>query len=138
MLKTISWTEFTVVILIATAFYYLTIALLYFSPLLSRSLTKTNFQFTAKTSQSRPDEQNNLFEISSSLSRILKHTITEGGANHLLKQELLYSLQTILKDYSIIIGTPFESAINNLVEDFLEKECSIYLNAEELKGIWKS
>jgi len=138
MLKTISWTEFTVVILIATAFYYLTIALLYFSPRLSRSLAKTNFPFTAKTSQSRPDEQNNLFEISSSLSRILKHTITEGGANHLLKQELLYSLQTILKDYSIIIATPFESAINKLVEDFLQKECSIYLNAEELKGIWKS
>lgn len=79
----------------------------------------------------------NLFFSSSRLASAIEIKIREAAVKKIVREELFYSLQQILKNYSELHNTPFQNAINNLIENNCEKECSIHLSAVELAGLWK-
>ena len=138
MLQAISWNRFFELLIISSLLYYAVLALIYYRYLISlQQLSKIRLWIGQKRYKTIIEgDEETLFEVASNLSKVLRISIRRGNRNDLIKEELLFSVKTILQDYRQIIGTPFQHAINNEIEKCCEEECSIYLSAEELRGLW--
>ena len=53
-----------------------------------------------------------------------------------IKEELIYSLQRLLKKYQSIHTSEYKESLSNVIVTQCEKICSIHLNAEEMKQVW--
>jgi hypothetical protein len=78
-----------------------------------------------------------------SLSRMAINELRPGirkiAIKHLGKQELLMSIQQLLKPYESLTvagARGFLVAVNHVIEDESKKYCSIHLNAEDLQLLW--
>lgn len=78
-----------------------------------------------------------LFDQVEDLAAHLKTAIEEAHEKAYGKQDLVLLLQMTLKDYPTVIGTPFQLAINNLIEAECAKYGSIHLRGEDKVAIWK-
>jgi len=139
MLHSISWQQFfTPLILITLLYYAVAIFIYYRNAILTIRFSKINFSRPREKSNANEKKEIDQFDRASALSKILRANIKEAGAKQIVKEEALFSIQSEIKSYHDIIGTGLQVAINNLIEDCLEKECSIYLSAEDLGSIWKN
>jgi hypothetical protein len=66
----------------------------------------------------------------------LKEVIAQGYNKHWIKEELILSLQLLLKKYCFLKSSPFMGAINNLIASECEKYGYIQLSADERVMLW--
>ncbi|PWT74959.1 MAG: hypothetical protein C5B59_10025 [Bacteroidetes bacterium] len=135
----INWSCLLIYLSIIVLIYYLAVVSLFFRTEATASIR--NLQKRTKDSampmEAGEQYSGNLFFSSSRLASAIEIKIREAAVKKIVREELFYSLQQILKNYSELHNTPFQNAINNLIENNCEKECSIHLSAVELAGLWK-
>lgn len=67
----------------------------------------------------------------------LGHQIASAAERNLIKEELLVSLQLLLKQFSNLKYSSFVSSIESYIQSNVENECSIYLTDLEVSSLWK-
>jgi hypothetical protein len=140
MLQSISWSQFVVFLLISMTVYYLAIFFVYFKFL--RSLIAV---FSAgnpgpkiNSFQEDADDPDHLLDQVSKLTNSIKENIAETASGHFVREEFLFSLKSVLKQYPALKDTGFQTGINYIISESTEKKCGIILSEVELNGLWNN
>ena len=163
MFNQISWAIYLKVVCVLLVIYYLVVAIKFFSKELSSffapgsALSRNNLSKEREINQkehvsgdqSYPDllqsdntctatEQavDDTFLQVEKLAATLKEVVEDAASNSMIKEELMLSLQFVLKKYHHLKGSPFLIAINNLIASECDKYNLPQLNAEELAMLW--
>lgn len=78
-----------------------------------------------------------MFELAQSLMAHLASEIKEAHQKSYSKQDLLLMLQMIVKDYTVLKGTAFQTAVNNCIETECARYGSIHLSEGERIEVWR-
>jgi hypothetical protein len=78
-----------------------------------------------------------MFELAQSLMAHLASEIKEAHQKSYSKQDLLLMLEMILKDYTVLNGTAFQTAVNNFIETECARYGSIHLSEGERIEFWR-
>jgi hypothetical protein len=78
-----------------------------------------------------------MFEKAQGLMAHLASEIKEAHQKKYSKQDLLLMLQMILKDYIVLQGTAFQTAVNNYIETECARYGSIHLSEGERIEVWR-
>ena len=82
-------------------------------------------------------EHEELFDQTEKLAIRLKEIIAQAHDKEDNKDELIEVLQLALKEYMVLNGTPFQTAINNLIESECAANGFQHLSADEKVLLWK-
>lgn len=163
MFNNISWQGYWTTLAVITAGYYLIIYLLYFRKdfqVLVNRKTGTNSPVSlnsaptiqGKTKESQEDSgQPSLFEDSSHLEvpseksneyplyacmDELNAFFEQAKRSKTTREELIYSLQVILKKYPALKVSEYKEPLTNVMVTQCEDICSIRLSAEDMVRVW--
>lgn len=155
MFTQISWSLYTIIVIVFLAGYYLFVGLKYYRedilqllsgktitsgdtanstpaqpPLIKpdQSLPKLNMQETF--------EKQNFFQLTKSLADEIQAFLNEAGGNKITKEEVITSLQLLLSRYPALKDSSFKEFLQNLIETECETNCSVHLSEEELSALW--
>ncbi|MCF0059859.1 hypothetical protein MUK70_11475 [Dyadobacter chenwenxiniae] len=64
-------------------------------------------------------------------------SISEACQKRYEREDLIFLIQLLIKDFSAIRGTPFRLAIDNVITSESAKYGHINLSAAELEEVWK-
>lgn len=78
-----------------------------------------------------------MFELAQSLMAHLASEIKEAHQKNYSKQDLLLMLQMILKDYIVLQGTAFQTAVDNCITAECARYGSIHLSEGETIEVWR-
>jgi hypothetical protein len=140
MLRTISWSQFLTNLTGALLVYYAVLAFTHYRAhryLISRlsggvrPRPKQAVGVQAKVPE-------NLFDLASGLATEIKSTIQDAVSRNLVPDEMLQSIQRVLKNYSKLVDTGFQTEINRVIEKNCKKDCLIALTDDELNMLWSS
>jgi hypothetical protein len=158
MFTNISWGNYTVVVTLLLASWYLFIAFrFYLEEIKEIVMGKRKFQFRElkdfnySESQSElnhqdPPEVNsfqsefaisdNTFEEVERLVERLKNVTADAAKRKLLKQEFLGYLRLVLTEYPNVKNSPFSSSVSELIVSECDKLESVTLTQEEAEKLW--
>lgn len=156
MFTNISWTDYSILIVLLGSLYYLFVGLRYYPTELKELLSgkrKLNFripEFKKKNEAGWPSLQTEVqdgddsfgnttddtFNEVESLIAELKENIEKASKKQFIKQEFSYSLKVILKNYPQIQNSPFRSAIDELILSECEKHGTITLSEDDIVRLW--
>ncbi len=132
MFTNISWKDYILFIAAAFFLYY---AWLLFVLNAKDILRMFNKNKVSETKSENVNESEEIFGIVYQLQDEVKGTIEEAAAKKYAKEEIILSLQMVLEKYALG-STPFQFALNNFIERHCQNNCSIHLDADELKKLW--
>ena len=133
MFTSVSWGDYAVYVTVALIIYYIWVFFIFYARNVYRLLnTKKQVSSIQIKDQNQSDE---IFSIIYQLQDEIRTAIGEAAGKKYAKPEIIYSLQSVLKKYSLK-STPFQFAVNNFIERQCENNCSIHLNEEDLKQLW--
>lgn len=163
MFSSISWREYLTAITFLLIVYYLFVGVKFYS-LELQSLLKVKRRLSLSTNDSvenkvqenanhfqndqselfpsyqrfapKVEEADDTFEKVEELTSRLKDVIAGAASTNSSKEDFIVSLQTLLRNYHFLKGSPFLVAINNLIASECEKHGFIYLNADERVMLW--
>ncbi len=145
MLHQISWKILLLFLLATSSLYYLCILALYYRrDILGRSGPGRPFVSEAGQQYGRPDDFNDLHLIPGLLSQVhelveeIRQLLQQASAGIPAKMELLGSLQSLLRNYPLIMGSSLRQEVGSHVAAELMRYCSISLSEEEQINLWKS
>jgi len=78
----------------------------------------------------------NLIPYAHELADEIKQVIEKAREKSYIKEELLFSLQKIIKAYGHLKGTSYHHDINNLITECCKTHCSTHLSADEVATVW--
>jgi len=158
MFNNISWSSYLLITAVITAIYYFLIGVIYYRNEITKILFSRNSDFintsakqknknTIINSEDDFEELNDLqqnekedvhqsylvHELMNELNKVFK----KASDKKFLKEELILALQLTLRNYLQLKESPFSGAINSLIELESQSQCSIYLNDDEMKLLWK-
>ena len=108
------------------------------SPTIQTPVVQTNQPVKDDDAEQLAHWQNEeLFDQVEQLAAHLKGAIEEAYEKDYSTQDLVLLLQMTLKEYSALVGTSFQTAINNLIETECAKYGPIHLREEDLATVWK-
>jgi len=159
MFNNISWQGYWLTIALLSTGYYLTVYLLYFrndfKVFFNRKLSVNNHShfvspgsdLKQETSNSQPSLFDDAIEFQSpdphSEEAIVYACIDEIDAflkeakkSKCIKEELIFSLQLILKKYPSLKNSQFKASVTNVIVGQCEHNCSIHLNADDVVRVW--
>lgn len=166
MFNQITWAGYCTALLILLLIYYLCVLVFYFKSEIAQLISgekklfradssvksalhlnerKSNFETLQYISshdaeniyqETGENSRTNLFPLVHELAQELHHAIQKAGKQNYKKEELIFSLQLLLKGYTELKETNFTQAINDLIAAECQNNCSIPLSEEELKMLW--
>jgi hypothetical protein len=158
MLQQISWNEYWKMIVLLTVLYECSIILLFYRKeilLLAKRKTlvlpvtraavvkETNgpdneapLLTPAEEDDDDYDEDENLIPYASELAASIKVLIGQAADNNCAKEELIFGLQQLTKDYPELKGTSHQRDINTLINVECKTKCSLHMGAEEIAVLW--
>lgn len=143
MFLNISWKEFSIFIGTSTFIYYMIVLIVYYRkdilkfvrPLLPG---KVNFE----GQDSNLPNSNNLISEDIESPNIVDHIqnriiaqLQMANLNKVIKEEMIFSLRSIINDYSEI-QLESRGKINDYIKNICNEMCSIHLEKEELDQLW--
>jgi hypothetical protein len=129
MLQSVTWSQYFLVICVATVLYYLFIWIVFFKARLSFLTDIGHFQFPSSTVEDAPDE----------VMSTVQHVIDEirlSFSGHSNRSELLMALQQRLSKYKDVDDPVFRDTINQFIAEESERQCSIRLGKDDLRVVW--
>lgn len=84
------------------------------------------------------EEGRKLLNLTIQLSSVIMDTVARAAVVKSPRQELILALQCQMEEYGILNTTDFATGIDNLVKYQCQRVCSICLDEEELKMLWKA
>jgi hypothetical protein len=161
MFNNISWQAYWVTIALLTAGYYLVVYLLYFRKdfsiewgksakvrTLSPSLYSTSDRATlASEAVSQPTLFAGSEEFQCPQMDTIEHAVyacmdeinaylTEAKQRKCIKEEMMYSLQSILQKYPAIAVSEYKESLTNVMVNQCEYQCSVHLSADDVVRVW--
>lgn len=158
MFNNISWSSYLLITAVITATYYFIIGVIYYRNEITKILFSHNSDFINTPAKARrenvtvnsdfnEEELNQtienekvdacqsymVHELMNKLNKVFKNA----SDKKFLKEELILALQLTLENYLQLKESPFSEAINSLIELESQSQCSIYLNDDEMKLLWK-
>lgn len=158
MFNNISWQGYWLTIALLSAGYYLTVYLFYFrndfkvffnrknggndtlsfvSPGKDLEQETTNGEpplFDGKEFQS-PEQDSEEAIVYACIDEI-DAFFKERKKNKCIKEELVFSLQLILKKYPTLKNSQYKASLTNVIVGQCEHNCSIHLNADDVACVW--
>jgi hypothetical protein len=154
MFDSITWTNYITGVLLITATYYILVGIRFYSldlkhffssgfkkrptviseysPAVAPAVQAAAVQMELSFAHTSDDT----FRQVEGLIEKLKKAIEEAARNASFKEEFIYSLTLILKDYTDLKGTPFQSAIHELIMAECEKLGFLTLDEKEMHRLW--
>ena len=146
MFYTISWQSYWCALALLLVIYFIVIYLVYYRrdlklPFIEKQFPPkkgNGFQLFDKESHSEfdspPDgtEEHIVYACMDEMNAFFD----EASKKRWHKNELLYSLQLILKKYPSLKTSQYRSSIFNVIASQSEHICNIHLNAEEANEVW--
>lgn len=129
MLSSISWQQYFLFLVIALVLYYLFVWGVYFKFKLP-SFSIAGFSGLSMYGEDQPNEA---LSTSQHVIDEIKPVFT-GKQN---KHELVFALQGQLRKYNQWDEPDFREAINTFIAEESETTCSIHLDEEDLRAVWK-
>lgn len=104
----------------------------------NNSQVPENKSFDSETIASFPRENDGKYKfyVVHEFTHELQQTIQKASTHVYKKEELIFSLQLVLKKYPQLRDTNFTEAINNLIATECQNSCSIPLNEDEVNMLW--
>jgi hypothetical protein len=158
MFNNISWSSYLSITAAITAVYYFFITAIFYRNEITKIFISRNSDFINTSAKQKnknvtTNSENGLEELSRvqgdekedayqsymvhELMNELKKVFKKASDKKLLKEELILALQLTLENYLHLKESPFCAAINSLIELESQSQCSIYLNEDEMKLLWK-
>ena len=153
MLTNISWANYTLVVILLVASWYLFVGLrFYFAELKNLATGKKMFQF-----QSFPQVQSNLdyqeapegipsalnaaetdqtFQDVEQLVERLKNVVADAAQRKLPKKEFAYYIRLVLTEYPSVKNSPFRSSVSEFMVSECDKLESLHLTQQEAEALW--
>jgi len=159
MINNISWTSYWQAIAIILLFYYGFILFVYYRKDLLKILAGNKNQLSAGVLQPTPlkdlsadrqhqnefvkdrlaeaDDSKELMPVVQSLIDETVAYMEQAGHAGAVKEEIVFSLQQIIKKYPVVKFTAHQPAINDLILYECETKCSVKLDKDDINGVWK-
>jgi hypothetical protein len=142
MFNTISWQGYWTFLALSLTGYYLAVYLLYFRNDFRLSFhTKTTDGIGSAGMFSSDDSYNSSEKEAE--DRLAESCLDEINAffeqtrrTKCVKEELIYSLQLVLKKYHWLKASVYKETVSNVIVSQAEHHCSIHLSAEEVSHVW--
>ncbi|CAN5396093.1 hypothetical protein BH10BAC2_BH10BAC2_46400 [soil metagenome] len=160
MIEKISWASYATTLLTVVVIYYIVIALLYYRREISLivKLLQKRFRVKADLNPKVPGTDKNTIssvidtnpevleepshngDISTDafdLVEKIKDAILQYAERQYIKEEIITGLHLLLKEYLRLQYSAYTGSINNIIIKEIETHCSIRLEDEEVKRLWK-
>jgi hypothetical protein len=142
MVNKISWTECLTYLAIGLIIYYAVVAVIFyrleFFTLLkgvhSQSVHDEPYSSAAPTSAAFG---NGLYNEVLELMQDCKPVFQAAVEDSLEKAQVLEALQLRLKKYPQIIGTAFQVAVSNHIDQELQARCGMSLSESDIQALWQ-
>ena len=146
MLNQISWATYFQTIGLLLIIYYAVILFLSYKKEISRLLVKSAQPALAidqSGKDSFPEVNRETFSQSETIEYILDEVralIRQAGYSRSPKEEVLFALQKLISSdrFQTMRESPFPDAINDLIAEECQTNCSMHLSEEDLKRLWVS
>ncbi|MFV8347576.1 hypothetical protein [Flavobacterium sp. ZB4P13] len=153
MFTNISWGNYTIVVVLLGASWYLFVGLkFYFTELKDIATGKRKFQFRSypeiqsnisyqespdtSSSQSFLTESDQTFQDVDHLVERLKNVVADAAQRKLHQQEFVDYLGLVLTEYPSVKNSPFRSSVSELIVSECDKLESIHLTQQEAEALW--
>lgn len=154
MLNNITWQGYWVTLALLSAGYYLAIYVLYFRNDFKIAFPKRNTlqKYSAASPavaavieqqvQTPADqkEEGSVMDINEGLVGAcldeLNAYFDEAKRARLLKEEVLYALQTILRKYPSLTKSDYKEAVTNVIVSEAAHHCALHFSSEEMVQVW--
>lgn len=137
MFNNISWQSYWVALALVSTGYYLLISFIYyrgdFRQLLSKKSSPTSNP--AVISQNLVSDETKERMLDSCMDEISAF-FQKSKRTRVVRKELIFSLQTILKKYPSLKSSGYKDSIGNAIAKQCEQICSIQLNQDEVNYVW--
>ncbi len=129
MLRSISWQQYILFLVIATVVYYLLVWVIYFKATIPSLSGKGNYENHSFHGEDQPDE------MMSTAQHIIEE-INPVFNNRHNKNELILALQLQLKKYNQWDEPDFRETVNGFIAAESKTKCSIHLSDDDLRVLW--
>ena len=153
MFTNISWGNYTVVVVLLGASWYLFVGLRYYFAeikAIAKGSRKLKFRKAPEfpsnlespespdtnSSQSYLTTADQTYQEIDSLVERLKNVVVDASQRKLQQQEFVDYLGLVLSEYPTIKNSPFRSSVSELIVSECDKLESIHLTQEEAEGLW--
>ena len=141
MINNISWQGYWITLALLLAGYYLTVYVFYFRKdfkvFLNRKQGAGTLSFPGsgdegKLSVDKPGEEAVVYACIDELDAFFQ----ESKKTKCIKEEIIFSLQLILKKYPSLKTSEYTASLANVIVGQTENICSIHLNSDDLGRVW--
>ena len=135
MINNISWQSYWVTLALISTGYYLIIYLLYFRNDFKILFHRKPPEAIALVRPSPPPEESSARLIESCMDEI-NAFFEQARRNKCVKEELIYSLQVLLKKYPSLKNSEYKESLSNVIVAQCEHICSVHVSEDEAKHMW--
>jgi len=128
MFQSISWSQYFLVLLVATLLYYVLVWIIFFNAKIPALSGLANFRSPPLHGEDEPDE---MLSTVQHIMDELRPVFTSTNKN-----ELLYSLQQHLQKYRDWEVNGFRELLNEFIAKESNHKCSIRLDVDDLREVW--
>ena len=136
----ISWQGYWIWLAVISAGYYLVIYLLYYRHDLKVWIHPKPYNsdgiVPASESIIQPHVEKDAERLIDSCIDELNAFFEESRRKKIMKEELIYSLQLLLKKYPSLKDSEYKESLTNLIATQCEDTCLVRLNADEVYHVW--
>ena len=136
----ISWQGYWIWLAVISAGYYLVIYLLYyrhdFKVWIRQKPYNSGGILSASESIIQPPVEKVAEPLIDSCMDELNAFFEESRRKKVMKEELIYSLQLLLKKYPSLKDSEYKESLSNLIATQCEDTCLVRLNADEVYHVW--
>ena len=136
----ISWQGYWIWLAVISAGYYLVIYLLYYRHDLKAWIHPKPYNSVgivpASESIIQPPVEKDAERLIDSCMDELNAFFEESRRKKVMKEELIYSLQLLLKKYPSLKDSEYKESLTNLIATQCEDTCLVRLNADEVYHVW--
>ena len=136
----ISWQGYWIWLAVISTGYYLVIYLLYYRHDLKAWIHPKPYNsdgiVPASESIIQPHVEKDAERLIDSCMDELNAFFEESRRKKVMKEELIYSLQLLLKKYPSLKDSEYKESLSNLIATQCEDTCFVRLNADEVYHVW--
>lgn len=147
MLTNISWSEYLVFILVIIFCYYIILLFVFYKRDIINLIENINHRGGKGAiiidSHLADQEDKDLVkpdidspDIIIQVQQEIRANLERAKSKSFIREEIMQSLQLILKNNSAVLGIQQHEAINNYISMMCESICSIHLGKEEINQLW--
>lgn len=139
MLHNINWITYWISIGVILLLYYAVVCTRFYSTEIKKVLSgryPIGFVSLISKRSAATSSQNNLIPDIDQFKQDIKLVLKDAAVKNLIKNEILYTLQLLFREYAMISDNSFRISINDYVLTECSNYCSIHLDEEEVISLW--